>query len=341
MASIRERHGKYQVRVVRKGHQPLTRTFSIRTDAVRWARATEADIERGAILSGARCPTLAEAIERYMAECTPRKKSARSERYLLQAWARSGLGGCRLTQLRPAQIAHWRDTRLAQGASAQTVRNGLTALSTVFEQAIREWGLDSTINPARRVKRPSPPKARTRRVSETEIEAIKAATKSPHLANLIDLAVQTAMRLGELVALRREQVDPVARTVSLPDSKNGHGRTVPLSRAAIQILNARLSAVAPTPDTRLFPVTSHAMTVAFIRAVQRAQRSPSHPEAARTAGTQLTNLRFHDLRREATSRLFEKGLDVMAVSSVTGHRVLEMVRRYTALKASDIATKLD
>ena len=93
MAAIRERDGKYQVRVIRKGHQPLTRTFSTRTDAARWARATEVEIERGAIVSGTRCPTLSEAIERYVAECTPRKKSARSERYLLQAWARSSLGG--------------------------------------------------------------------------------------------------------------------------------------------------------------------------------------------------------------------------------------------------------
>ena len=157
MASIRERDGKYQVRVIRKGHRALSRTFTNRGDAVKWARATEVEIERGAIVSGTRCPTLSEAIERYMAECTPRKKSARSERYLLQAWARSSLGGYRLTQLRPAQIAQWRDTRLTQGASAQTVRNGLTALSTVFEQATREWGFDHLTNPVRRIRRPSAP----------------------------------------------------------------------------------------------------------------------------------------------------------------------------------------
>ena len=112
MASIRERDGKYQVRVIRKGHRAVSRTFTNRGDAAKWARATEVEIERGAIVSGTRCPTLSEAIERYVAECTPRKKSARSERYLLEAWVRSSLGGYRLTQLRPAQIAQWRDTRL-------------------------------------------------------------------------------------------------------------------------------------------------------------------------------------------------------------------------------------
>ena len=75
MASNRKRHGKYQVRVVRKGHQPHTRTFSKRTDAVRWARATEVEIERGATVSGARCPTRDEAIERYMAEYPPGRRA--------------------------------------------------------------------------------------------------------------------------------------------------------------------------------------------------------------------------------------------------------------------------
>jgi integrase len=341
MASIRERDGKYQVRIVRKGYPPLSRTFTTRTDAARWARATEVEIERGAIVSGAKCPTLAEAIERYMAECTPRKKSARSERYLLQSWARSSLAPCLLIRLRPSQIAQWRDRRLAQGASVQTVRNGLTALSTVFEQAIREWGVDYAINPVRRIKRPSPPKARTRRVSDTEVLAIKAVTGSPHLSDLIDLAVETAMRLGELVALRVGQIDLAARTVALPDSKNGHGRTVPLSRTAIQILERRQDEAGPDPKARLFPVTSHAVTVAFRRAVQRAKACRSANGQDHGSRHHLDDLRFHDLRREATSRLFERGLDVMAVSSVTGHRVLEMVRRYTALKATDIAIKLD
>ena len=239
MASIRERDGRYQVRVVRRGHRALSRTFTNRGDAVKWARATEVEIERGGIVAGTRCPTLAEAIRRYLAECTPRKKSARSEQYLLQAWARSSLAPCLLTQLRPSQIAQWRDRRLALGASPQTVRNGLTALSAIYEQAIREWGLDHAVNPVRRIKRPSPPKARTRRVSETEVLAIKAATGSPHLSDLIDLAVETAMRLGELVALRVGQIDIAARTVTLPDSKNGHGRTVPLSRTALQVLERR------------------------------------------------------------------------------------------------------
>ena len=83
MASIRERDGKYQVRVIRKGHEPLTRTFSTRTDAARWARATEVEIERGAIQTHTRPITLAEAIRRYLQECTPRQKSAQSGRYLL------------------------------------------------------------------------------------------------------------------------------------------------------------------------------------------------------------------------------------------------------------------
>ena len=54
----------------------------------------------------------------------------------------------------------------------------------------------------------------------------------------------------------------------------------------------------------------------------------------------IENLRFHDLRHEATTRLFEKGLNIMEVASITGHKDLRMLRRYTHLKAEDLARKL-
>ncbi len=99
MASIRQRHGKYQVRVIRKGHPALSKTFSNRTDAQKWARATEVEIERGAIQTHTGSITLADATRRYLTECTPRKKSARAERYLLKAWESSNLGQLELVEL--------------------------------------------------------------------------------------------------------------------------------------------------------------------------------------------------------------------------------------------------
>ena len=339
MASIRQRDGKYQVRIIRKGHRALARTFNNRTDAIKWARQTEVEIERGAIQTHTASITLADAITRYRQERTPYKKSARSEHYLLDAWAKSPLADTQLSRIRPSQIAEWRDARFASGAAAQTVRNGLTVLSAVFERAITEWGHDQLINPVRRIRRPPAPAARTRRVSTAEIDVIKAHTESDDLPDLIDLAVETAMRLGEAVSLTPGDVDLQARTVTLRDTKNGHGRTVPLSPRALNILEGRLVAVSDE-RRRLFPITSHAATVAFRRAVARGRRNQSAGKTTGDAALALQDVRFHDLRREATSRLFERGLSVMEVSSITGHRVLEMLRRYTALQAKDLAAKL-
>jgi integrase len=339
MASIRQRDGKFQVRIIRKGHGALSKTFTNRGDALKWARATEVEIERGAIQTHTRSITLRDAIERYRRERTPHKKSARSERYLLSAWGKSLFAGTPLNRIRPAQIAEWRDARTAAGASAQTVRNHLTALSSVFQVAITEWGHDDLSNPVRRIRRPPPPRARTRRVTPDEIEAIKAHTESKDLPDLIDLAVETAMRLGEAVSVTVGSVDLKNRTLTLSDTKNGHSRIVPLSRRATNILEARIASASPHVS-KLFPITAQAATVAFRRAALRAVRTHRLELSTSPQETYLNDLRFHDLRREATSRLFERGLSVMEVSSITGHRVLEMLRRYTALQAKDLVAKL-
>jgi integrase len=95
---------------------------------------------------------------------------------------------------------------------------------------------------------------------------------------------------------------------------------VPLSIRAVEILKG----VQSPREGRVFPIGADAVTRAFDR-------------ACRKAG--IEDLRFHDQRHEATSRLFEKGLNVMEVASVTGHKTLQMLKRYTHLRPEDIARK--
>jgi integrase len=129
------------------------------------------------------------------------------------------------------------------------------------------------------------------------------------------------MRQGELVGLRWEHIDLTRQIAHLPDTKNGESRTVPLSSTAISVLRSL-----PNGTCHVFPgLTTEAFKRAYIRAVRRAG---------------IENLRFHDLRHEATTRLFEKGLNIMEVASITGHKDLRMLRRYTHLKAEDLAKKL-
>lgn len=193
-----------------------------------------------------------------------------------------------------------------------------------------------------RLKRPPPGKARSRRVTERELGAIKTHTGSDDLPTLIDLAVETGMRLSELVNLRWEYVNLRDRTVHLPDTKNGEARTVPLSSLAVRTLEVLRFSRVTRIDGRIFSILPNAATVAFRRAVKRA-RTAYVKEVYRSDiadDGSFVNLRFHDLRHEAVSRLFERGLNVLEVGTISGHKTLQMLKRYTHLKATELVKKL-
>lgn len=330
MASIRKRNGKYQVRIHRRGVGFISKTFLTRGDALSWARQAEIHVERLAL--GPRCPTLGELVARYAEEVSPRKKSARSEKYILKAWKNSPFGSRLADSVPPAQYAQWRDKRLAAGASGSTVRNHLNTLSAVYRHAATEWGFHQLVNPVALLKRPSPGKSRTRRVSDEEINALLTVTWSQSLAPLVRLAVQTGMRLSELLSLQWRHINLAAQTVYLPDTKNSHARAVPLSSGAVEILTVLRREVIQRMDGRVFDLTPHAATVSFARACRRLHKT--------TAGRHGSDLRFHDLRHEAVSRLFEQGLNPMEVASISGHRSIQMLARYTHLNAVSLAKRL-
>jgi integrase len=148
--------------------------------------------------------------------------------------------------------------------------------------------------------------------------------RTPLLKPLIILAIETAMRRGELLNLRWEYVDLKLRVAHLPLTKNGDSRDVPLSRRAVETLR-ELRGSAITHE-RVFPMTGNAVRQAFEHLRARAEMSDFH---------------FHDLRHEAISRLFEKGLNIAEVGSISGHRELKMLQRYTHLRAADLVARLD
>ena len=155
------------------------------------------------------------------------------------------------------------------------------------------------------------------------------------------LAIETGMRRGEWGNLDWSDVDVEAQTMTLHEgeTKNGEGRVVPLSTRAIAILKE----LGIHDRGRVLPRQPGTFTAAFTRSRDRA-RAKYVKECERDGIDAdpgfLVNLHLHDMRHEATSRLFERGLDVMEAASVTGHKTLTMLKRYTHLKAQKLAKKL-
>ena len=162
--------------------------------------------------------------------------------------------------------------------------------------------MDGLTNPVAQIRKPSLPPGRDRRLEDGEEDRLMdgcRASRSPWLAPIVCIALETGMRLGEIVNLRWSYVDLRIRVVRLTDTKNGTPRDVPLSSRAVQTLEALPRSL----DGRVFPVAVETVKKSYPRAVERAE---------------LDDLRFHDLRHEATSRLFERGLDMMEVAASPG-----------------------
>ncbi|CAO3449103.1 site-specific integrase [Azospirillum largimobile] len=331
MATLTKRgERQWQAKVRRKGHS-LSETFETKARAEAWARQVEAEIDAGRFQTGqkeAARTTLQEALERYLLERVPLKKGVKQATGLARAWQRSSLARRPLAAIRSADIAAWRDAKLKE-AGPQTVVHHLNLLSNLYNVAATDWGLESLANPVARVQKPALPGGRERRLMPGEEKRLLdacAVSKSGWLLPIVRLALATAMRQGELVGLTWSDVDLTRRTITLRETKNGTTRTVPLSTSALAVLG-ELAAARGDGGERLFPIAvGRAVTHAFTK-------------AATAAG--LEDLHFHDLRHEATSRLFERTtLRDVEIASITGHRTMEMLKRYAHLRAGDLADRL-
>ena len=282
MASFRQRGGKWQARVIRDGYPDQTKTFESKTDAEKWARALESEIDKGQFVnvSEAQRTTLGDLIARYLAEITPSMKGAAEDTIRLKAMMRKPIAQWSMANLSAVRIATFRDQRLKE-VSAGTVIRELAYLSAIINHARREWGINVP-NPVQMVRKPQSPQARARVLTDEEVsrllQALEPAGRRSHWTKpIVQLALATAMRRGELLSVRWENIDPIGRTAFLPDTKNGDSRIVPLSTAAVQVLAGLPRHI----NGAVFPVKFFTLDAAFKRGVRRAG---------------LNGVRFHDLR---------------------------------------------
>jgi integrase len=326
MATIEKRGQFWRVKVRRAGLPAQTKTFNSRTHAQQWARSVESDLDKGIVVDRrtAQRLSLAEVLERYRREVTPTKRGSLDENLRLKAMAQRPFARSRMSALTSSILAAYRDERL-KVVSGATVNREFSVLSHAIDTARREWDVYLPTNPCTLVRRPPQGRPRDRRLQGDEEERLLAACRGARnkwLAHFVALAIETGMRRGELLGLSWDNVDLERRTAFLPVTKNGESRGVPLSSRAATVLRG----LPASSSGRVFgELTPLALRQSFNRATRRAG---------------ITGLRLHDLRHEATSRFFEKGLNVMEVASVTGHKTLQMLKRYTHLSVTDLATRL-
>lgn len=330
MAAIRKlKNGKFEVQIRRKGFVPVSRTFHKKTDAEQWARHMETKADRGdlptpvKVLDGYK---LSDILERYRDEITVKKRSADTETYLLNAFIRQPIAKLTLAQITASHFVTYRDKRLKL-VKPGTVNRELSIIKHAFDVAERDWDIPIRQNPLVKVKKLKVNNARSRRLTDEEYQALMEAietTRNDLIKPLVNFAIETGMRRGEILRLRWADIDYDSRTLFIPITKNGHSRTIPLTVNAVEILK-ELQHEDDTDKYRPFPLSDNAAKLAWQRLLRRSG---------------IDDLHFHDFRHEAISRFFERGLSVPEVALISGHRDFRMLFRYTHLKAEDVAQKL-
>jgi integrase len=357
MGTIKHR-GEHQFQAIirKKGYPNKSKTFETRALGKDWLEKTERSMDAGIFVDPAAGPTdlLDSILKRYLEEVVPTHKGHESEKYRINKMRRDSLARYRFTAVTSDLIAEYRNDRLKE-VSPSSVRRDLELLRSIFNYAQQEWRIKVT-NPVALIKLPGPSKARDRRISKDEetwiVRTLETTprntdgsfaegTRNPWVQRALKLSIETAMRRSELFALDWKNIDLEQQTAFLPSgaTKNGYSRTVPLSKAAVEILHT----LDPKTEGAVFPTTNNAIKLAYARAVVRARKLYLSDCASTGKGPKpgfLEDLHWHDARHEAISRFVPKLANILELKAVSGHRDIRSLDRYYTPDSAELARKL-
>jgi integrase len=321
-----------------------SRTFTTKAEAATWAAQRETEIRLDKAAGVQRGRTVDDAFRRYEKEVSVHKRGHEKERIRLNAIGRMIIDGVplkdwKLLDVTPEVPGKWRDTRLrgtpenefTDKVLGSCVNRDLTLLAHVFGSAAREWKWIAK-SPTAEVRRPADPPPRDRLYTQDEIDRLCAAlgidgeqaepvqSISQRVGVAFLFAIETAMRAGEICGLMPEHIS--GRVATLPITKNGTKRAVPLSSRAAALLK-----LLPEPEEggTVFGVTARSLDALFRKAKTRAG---------------IEDATFHDARHLAITRLAKK-LNVLDLARMVGHRDLKQLQVYYNESAEDIAARLD
>ena len=327
MASFQKLKTGWRVFVAIKGTRDSA-TFSTKAEAQAWANDLEDRLRKNKSVGISLKHSCDDAFTRYSEDVSEKKRGKAWEQNKLIALSNHLIDGARfgdmpVIQITSETLAAWRDERL-KTVQGSTVNRELKLLSHVFNVARKEWKWMGA-NPVADIEHPKDPPPRDRRISLEEIEKLNyvlgldnaGTTKTGAVAVAFNFAIETAMRLGEICNLAHKDIQGSVAT--LPKTKNGSKREVPLSPRALELL-----AMLPKDNDTVFGVTKESLDALFRKAKRKAM---------------IEDLTFHDTRHEAITRLAKK-LNVLELARMVGHRDLKMLQIYYNETAENLAKKL-
>lgn len=338
MASITKRNGSYRVRIYRKNTTSISKSFTSESDALQWLRVTKAQLELGQYKEPAtqtKTPSTSfrDAAIHYMKTHSIHKKIVRSETYRLQILIKRW-GDLSVEKIDKLAVLALRDDLLKMERSGETINHYFNTISKLFQMLEGDWDI-SIPNPMKGIKRMPRPLGRTKRVNakmEMHLLASCLELSMPLLSSIIQFAIETGMRRGELMGLKWADIDIPNRRAFLHTSKNGEPRQVPLSKRALEVLQS----LNKEDEDHVFPMSLNALRNQYERTRAYSKEHWNEPGI-----NPFIDLRFHDLRHEALSRLSDAGLNVIELSYISGHKTLAMLKRYTHPCQQTLLKKLD
>jgi|TARA_B100000959_G_C14876235_1_gene580535 integrase len=335
MGTIRKRKSKrgnvYYAEVRQKNSKSIGKTFLKRTNATRWIKEVEYQLDKQTYVDFRETArlTLGDLLKRYRDQITPKKKSGECETFKLNLMLRHKIAKKRLLDLRTKDVLDFKnEIKINDGKyyprAASTINKYVHYVYTVWETAKLEWDITLPhLNPASLVKKEKVNDKIDRILTIDEYQNLLEACSKSNLSFLFDMtefAYITAMRFGEITKLKTIDVDFTNRLAKLRDTKNGEDRIVPLTNRALEIANKYRF------KDKLFKIHRDKFRHYFEQACKRAD---------------VKNFRFHDLRACAITNLFLDGWSIAEVSVVSGHKTWSELKRYTRIQPTDLVKKIN
>jgi integrase len=335
LATIINRDGKYLVRVRKANFKPENRTFDTRTEAKQWALQTEAAMANGSWISDrkARITNLDSLFRRYIAEIHGVKPFGKSKLATVRSTARR-VGHVRLSDLSPAFVLSYAKQR-ASKISPSTLNQELTYFAQAIDVARTLWNAPIKDNHVRsamgvmsQLDMIQGSRKRNRRPTDHELQTLIHLAKNSWIAPIIKIAVETGLRQSEIHAIEWSDIDFTRGTLLIrnrkdPKQKAGNDQLIPLLPVSREALLREKQQ--SKQSGRVFEDVLLAASI-------------SDKFAKLTKKANIKDLRFHDLRHEAISRMFEKGMAIPEVAAISGHKQWTSLKRYTQLSPKALST---